>query len=748
MAAGRVELELGLGEALAAPPTLTLELADGTLIPAQVAATGAGIYRGSFEIPAGSWSGPATWYFRGSDWVGNQGTAISVDPRILVDTQGPSATALVLTPAAPLKNDPAEPLTVGLDLNLDEPVAEGSAPGLAYTDRAGQGPVQVQMTRDQGNPLLWHGSLALAPQAGSSAGDYLEFAFEGSDDLGNPGSGIQGPYRFEVYQGNLPPLPIPAGLAALALPGGAVRLTWEPVDGAAGYRVYRQAPGEGALSQHGGLRTGTQLEETPGADGLYRYAVASLRKLGSQTTASARGPAVSVSADSLPPGPPVGLAVQLTGPGAAATWQMPLGEVPASYRLYRDLAPIAGTTGVLPVVSAIAALAATDTRPASDAHYYAVTALDGAGNESAPSESVYLPFDLLPVAELLVRTVDGAAPELDWTPPSGDLAGFNVYVTKGGETLKVNAAPLPEPAYTDPGYDGGPTEYRVTAVDDRGAESLPRTATLPRIEATLASGLPLSRGLLGRLTWTLRNPDPARTVQIDSIALELGTQTRVASALGLAPGETQGRDLLVSGESDWADLEPYTMTLTLTPDPGTRVELVQTGHLAVQDLGLDPGESGPGELRAAKHRGRMDRAGHRRRDGGPALAGPAVLSARLGRHGARLRPLQADLGRRRRHQGQWGHGRPGGPGGVVRERPGRPAYPLLGPRFGEAQARDRPGRPLHAPRPSGIGQGGRGAAGRCPGRRPGRVAAPGGRAGRAGRGGHRAPHPQGQRLPG
>ncbi len=53
---------------------------------------------------------------------------------------------------------------------------------------------------------------------------------------------------FQIYQGDLPPLEAPAGLAGVSMPAGKISLTWNAVDSAAGYVEYRMAPGQVQLS--------------------------------------------------------------------------------------------------------------------------------------------------------------------------------------------------------------------------------------------------------------------------------------------------------------------------------------------------------------------------------------------------------------------------------------------------------------------------------------------------------------------
>ena len=72
----------------------------------------------------------------------------------------------------------------------------------------------------------------------------LTLHFAASDDLGNLGEDILPPHSFQVYKGDLPPLAVPSGFTAAALPAGAIDLTWQAVPGAAACEIQARGPGE------------------------------------------------------------------------------------------------------------------------------------------------------------------------------------------------------------------------------------------------------------------------------------------------------------------------------------------------------------------------------------------------------------------------------------------------------------------------------------------------------------------------
>ncbi|MCB2173528.1 hypothetical protein KQH65_12385 [archaeon] len=585
-APGQVGVILTFSEQLAAAPILKLVLANGSLLPVSLAPAGNNAFSGSFDISPGTLSGSANWHYYGTDLLGNSSTLISAPAALTIDTDGPSVSSLEFIPQAPFHNDPASPLLVSVNMNLDQEVEEGSVPELNYKFADNSGPYPVNLTPDTENPFLWLGNFSLPATAGETSGDYVDFTFQATDDLGNSGSDFLCARRYEVYQGDLPPLAIPDGLNAQALAGGKVRLSWNEVADAAGYQLYRQAPGEGDLSPLGGIVSETLYEEIPGPDGLYSYSVASVRQINDETAVSAQCPQVSVTADSIPPNPPTNLQVELTGSGISASWQMAQGEVPTAYRLYRDDSPIGKVTGLAPIIDNIATLSALDREPGLSDHYYAVTAIDSAGNESAPSINAFFEADLMPVTSLVVRLEENGLPQLSWSHPGGDVIGFRVYEINGQDGELLHEELLTEPSFTHTGYNNVRTVFEVVAVDSDDMESLPCRVVLPALEAALSAESVLYRGLINRITLEVTNLDPTEPVDIDQLTLRVAGQERQSPGATIEPGSETAFDLLLAGQADWQQEESYTLTLLTGGESGGTAEIVLSGTIPVEDRGL------------------------------------------------------------------------------------------------------------------------------------------------------------------
>jgi len=73
------------------------------------------------------------------------------------------------------------------------------------------------------------------------------------------------------------------------------------VTDAIGYRIYRQAPGESSLTERQDLAAITEHTDATSGDGVYTYAVASLRDANGQQSLSGLSAAVQEAADSTPP---------------------------------------------------------------------------------------------------------------------------------------------------------------------------------------------------------------------------------------------------------------------------------------------------------------------------------------------------------------------------------------------------------------------------------------------------------------
>ncbi|BBO91770.1 hypothetical protein DSCOOX_49500 [Desulfosarcina ovata subsp. ovata] len=590
MAPGTVDLELTVSESLQATPFLSITPSGGTPISVDLTQVDDTTYSGFFVISETTPGGSAWAVFSGRDTVGNRGTEIDAGGTILIDTDGPSVSRLAVTPQSPIRNDVEDPVTVTAVLGLSEAVKAGTLPEVGYL-LSGEGretiPVDslTQLATADGDAQTFQAVFTLPADAGAADAESLSLTFSAVDDLDNAGSDIDADNRFQVYQGDLPPLDAPDGLTGTALPGGKVQLAWNPVDEAVAYQVYRQGPDETELTVLTRLDAGSliEYEDATEADGDYTYAVTSIRSENSQEAESGQSDTVTVSADSVAPGAPTDFALELVANGIKATWNAPAYTEPITYRLYRASASeITSVDGIDPLAEGIDATLVVDPDPSDDDHCYTVTAVDAAGNQSPPATSSYLNFDLLPVSSLAVVQSESDSPVVSWTHSGSTVAGYYLYLGDSDDGVQLGDGLITDQSYTDIGWSEDQRRYTVVAVDGEGVSSLGRSITLPVIEASLADDAVVRRGLMNRLTYTVKNSSDSA---VDSIRLqvELGGITHTSDSFSLSAGGQASVDVVVGGYADLTDPADVTTTIAITPEANESVRIVRNDQVSVAD---------------------------------------------------------------------------------------------------------------------------------------------------------------------
>jgi len=141
---------------------------------------------------------------------------------------------------------------------------------------------------------------------------------------------------------------------------------------------------------------------------------------------AAKGAAIESVASA--PEAPLNLTLELVANGIKVEWEPSPSAEPVTYAIYRDsAAQITSVADLAPLAAGLEQTLAVDPWPSPDEHCYTVTAADAAGNESEPCASVYLNFTLLPAASLKVVQSGSDAPQITWTHPGGDIAGYDLY---------------------------------------------------------------------------------------------------------------------------------------------------------------------------------------------------------------------------------------------------------------------------------------------------------------------------------
>jgi len=556
-----VTVALAVSEPLAEMPFFSLEPPSGSPIVVALNAVDELRYRGSFRVDGATPHGATTWKFSGKDAAGNRGSGQGPGP--VLDTQGPQAT---VTAPVELQQTIAN---VPVEVSFDEAPVE--LPSLTFTDSAGT-TVAVTALAQSGDARHYQGRVDLSALIEGRGQFQLIRAM---DAYGNQSTTVASGKWLTLYADSPPAPAVPTGLTAQSQSGGKIALLWKAVNGASAYTLYRRAQGQSDWQQLL-TQSATATTDQPESDGRYEYAVASRGALNSQSELSAPAGALS---DRVAPVAPTGLSLELDGNGVRATWSASVESDVASYKLYRAATAITAVSGLTAVATANEP-AATDTGARTDQRHYAVTAIDAAGNQSAPSRDVSIDFPVAPVTRLTLTRLEKAAPTLAWESSAANLAGYLIY--RNGNP--VNSAPTPSTRYTDGYHVGGEVTYGVAVVDTFGNRSPIREVTLPELTIGVPAGTRLRRSLLETVPVEIR---AARAQSVSEIALKLGTNTAstLAGPFAVTAGSPATVDKVAATALDAGDTVPVLATATLQPAAGTTVTLSQTTLAQVTGAG-------------------------------------------------------------------------------------------------------------------------------------------------------------------
>lgn len=585
MGTGYVDVEVIVTEPLLTAPFLSLAPNGGIPIPVKLRKAGERVYTGSFEITDSTKSGTAYAVFSARDKVGNRGTEIENGATIIIDTDGPAVELLNITPADPIRNDEQNPQQVFVSFTLNDQLKNGTEPQLGY--KIADSEVSFVGNLVQVSEFGWKGSLQLPPQAGLSEPQSIVFMFSASDDLDNISHKILGKNSWQVYQGDLPPLDIPSAFKGASLPSGQIQLNWSPIDGASGYEIYRQTPRESDLSLLLTVNPAdAYIDTTVIEDGDYLYAISSVREDNGERAISALSESIVVNSDSIAPSAPMNLALTLESDGIRADWTSSSVEKGISYRLYRSADDnITDVSGLTPVMTGIYGMQALDHTPEENQHAYVVTAVDLAGNESTPSNSAYLNFQLLPISELDVSLSEGEQPVVHWAHGGAIVQSYDIYL--GGNTTgsPLNDSSITTNEYKDTGYSNNSRVYTVVAKDAANAESLGRSIALPLIELDKTTRKTIKRGVMNILSYSLKNAG-AESLENAILKVVINGREHQSTVFDLATGETSNVDVVVGGYSDLADSEEISLNLISIPSPGKKIDLQFKDTINTIEAGL------------------------------------------------------------------------------------------------------------------------------------------------------------------
>lgn len=590
---GRVDVKVQFSEALQSTPYLALVPAGGAPLSIELTRVDELNYTGSVLIDANTPSGTATTLLSARDGVGNRGTAVESGGSLKIDTAGPQLNTLQLSPAQPIRNDGAR--TVQVQLGFSKPTA--GAPQLRYL-LSGPARQSVAVTGiTQLDASTYQASFTLPSDAGAGGPEILSFSYQAADELDNVSTRVNAPNRFQVYQGSLPAPNVPLGFSAKPAPGGKVQLSWQAVDEATVYQLYRQSPDQGAL-QPLERSSGLSFVDQTSKDGVHRYAVAAVRQANGQESVSAQSNVVDVQASASAPGAPQNLGLKLTGQGIYASWQAPLASSVDYYKLYRSTGTsISSIAGLTPIKTLVKSTQTYDTNPSPTEAAYVVTAVDAAGNESAISNSAYLNASLLPVRSLRLEQLGSQLPRLSWSAPNGSVAGYLVYLGNEDKKFKLTPSPINSLSLVDTAFTAGERQYMVATVDSNGVE-LPRSVTLPDVTLQPVSGLPLKRGVMNRLQMQVASASAGSSLSNARVLVRLpinqaGTEFKEhrSEPFDLPAGQTRLVPVVVGGYADMAGTVPAQLGLEVAAHEDELVKINRDQALSVVDGALTVGMS-------------------------------------------------------------------------------------------------------------------------------------------------------------
>ncbi|MEW6697476.1 MAG: fibronectin type III domain-containing protein [Bacillota bacterium] len=253
----------------------------------------------------------------------------------------------------------------------------------------------------------------------------------------------------------------PTGLTAMAGDGLAV-LSWNPVAGAAGYKVYQSSGGPYVQISAGEIRTSyTAVGLTNGT--TYYFVV----KAGNASGDSANSnEATATPAVPLPPKAPTGLTAVAGSNQVTLSWNTVAGAT--GYKVYRAEVPGGPYTQI----------ASGETQTTYTAtglivgktYYFVVKAGNASGDSEDSNEAAATPMIQPPDPPTGLTAMAGnGSVTLNWNPATG-ATGYKVYQSSGGPYAQITAGET-RTSFTAVGLTNGTTYYFVVKSSNPGGDS-------------------------------------------------------------------------------------------------------------------------------------------------------------------------------------------------------------------------------------------------------------------------------------
>jgi chitodextrinase len=263
---------------------------------------------------------------------------------------------------------------------------------------------------------------------------------------------------------------------------GQVALAWQASSdnvGVTGYRLFRGGTPIATLGAAARSHTDSGL-----AAGPYTYTLRAVDAAGNESDPST---ATGTVPDTTKPTVPGGVtATSTTSAAANVSWQASQDNVGVTgYRVYRN-GSLLGTAGAAATTYSDTSVAATVT------YRYVVRAIDGAGNESDPSNEgvVTVPDTVAPASPGNLRTtaVTPSGVDLAWNGSTDNVAVTGYRIFREGIALATVGAGVT--TYSDTGVPAGTHGYTVRAFDAAGNLSGPSNGVQASVPDVAAPTIP------------------------------------------------------------------------------------------------------------------------------------------------------------------------------------------------------------------------------------------------------------------
>jgi titin len=272
-----------------------------------------------------------------------------------------------------------------------------------------------------------------------------------------------------------------------------IALSWQDVTSETGYRIERSPAGTNDWAAVGTSAADVVTFDDTGlpASTAYSYRVMATSDQGDSAPSNIATATTAAAADTDAPSTPSDLSATIVKNRVELSWSTSAdsgGSGLAGYRVWRSSS---GTTGTYALLATTTSTSFTDGGAAKQTYWYQVTAYDGAGNESARSNTVTTATATPPPpdapSDLIATTVSSAGIDLTWRDVTGE-DGYRVQRTpenaNSWTTVATTAADVT--SYSDTGLSALTSySYRVVATSPNGDSSPSSVAT-----ATTAAASP------------------------------------------------------------------------------------------------------------------------------------------------------------------------------------------------------------------------------------------------------------------